>query len=56
MKVKVCLQRKLAVFPWFLGLQAHPYVSARTFWGKKNSGKAEKIFAEGLSNFLDNNY
>ncbi len=37
----------------FLG---HPYVSDRTFMSKKSSGKVEKIFAECLSNFLDDNY
>jgi hypothetical protein len=37
-------------------LQTHPYVSARSIWNKKKSGKAKKIFAVCLSNFLDNKY
>ncbi len=34
----------------------HPYVSSRSIWNKKKLVKAEKIFAECLSKFLDNNY
>jgi hypothetical protein len=37
-------------------LQTHPYVSSRSIWDKKKAGEAKKIFAEGLSNFLDSNY